>query len=392
MTTLDQLVEPMTVDEAKAAVYAALEARGVKTTSWKPGAVVRSIIVGASIIYAAFSRLQALVGRQGFLDLSEGDWLTLVALYVYDVIRISGTFATGIVRLDNAGGGVYAGGVGSLIVASSVNGKSYRNTEPYSIGAGQMGVLVHVEAIEIGSDSSAAAGDIDTLVTALSGVSVTNENALIGTDEELDVPLRQRCRDKLGTLSPNGPADAYNYFARSAVREDGTSIGVTRTLVIPDGYGNVTLYVATPSGPVDGDPDDPSTDLGAIFKAIEENVLPLGITLILQSASAVDVDVTYEIWIKDSTTLSNTQVIAAIADHIGTFLGNYPIGGEIIDSNPGRLYVDSLAAAIANALPIGAVVKLVITVPSADVDLAPNEVPIAGAVTPTAVHRVAEGL
>ena len=49
-TTLEELITSMTVDEAKTAIYDALAARGVTTTGWKPGAVVRTIIAALAII------------------------------------------------------------------------------------------------------------------------------------------------------------------------------------------------------------------------------------------------------------------------------------------------------------------------------------------------------
>ena len=78
-TLLDDLTTPLTVDECKAAIYATIEARGTSTTAWEPGAVARTIIAGVSIVLAAMSVLIALIAKSGFLSLSEGDWLTVVA-------------------------------------------------------------------------------------------------------------------------------------------------------------------------------------------------------------------------------------------------------------------------------------------------------------------------
>ncbi len=385
--TLEELTTPMTVEEAKTAIYAALAARGVKTTAWKAGAVTRTVIHGLAIVASALSELQALLAKQGFLDLAEGDWLTLLARYVYDVTRIEGTFAETTVTLTNSAGGVFSGGTGDLVVSSSVNGKAYRSTEPYSLAA--MGTTdVEVQAIEIGEDSSANAGEIDTLVTVLTGVTVTNATAAVGSDIETDAALRIRCRDRLGALSPNGPSDAYRYFATSAIDSVGDPIGVTRVATTTTGDGTVTCFVATDSGGVTGDVDDPDTDLGAIFVALDENVVPLGVELDLQSATPVTVAVTYEIWVRDAIAPSSTDVQDLIEDAIAVFLGDHPIGGEVISPAAGKLYVDSLEAAIANALPLGAIVKITTTVPAADVDLDPNEVAVAGTITCTAVTRV----
>ena len=59
--SLAELTTPLTADEVEAALYAALAARGAKTTAWKPGAVVRTIIAGVAIVLAAFSSLVAAI-------------------------------------------------------------------------------------------------------------------------------------------------------------------------------------------------------------------------------------------------------------------------------------------------------------------------------------------
>ena len=129
-----------------------------------------------------------------------------------------GTFATGTVTIDNAGGNVYALVPGDIVLLNSVTNKTYRNTETVNIASLQTGVVVAVQADELGSASSAAAGDVDAFVTPLLGLSVTNAASLVGTDPETDTALRARAMEKVGALSPNGPRDAYAYFAKSAVR------------------------------------------------------------------------------------------------------------------------------------------------------------------------------
>src|SRR5262249_16618862 len=139
-----------------------------------------------------------------------------------------GSFATGSITASNSTGFSYSGGAGDLVVLDSVTQKTYRNTAPFSIGSMATGVVIPIQAVELGTGSNAAAGDIDTLVTVLAGVTITNPAALVGADPEDDVALALRCKEKTGTLSPNGPRDAYAYFARSATRADGSAIGVTR--------------------------------------------------------------------------------------------------------------------------------------------------------------------
>lgn len=387
--TLDELTKPLTVDEVKAAIYGALAASGVNTTSWKPGAVVRTIIAGVAIVLSAASQLQAAIAKSGFLELAEGDWLTLVAKYVYGVERDEGSFATCEVTLDNTGGGLYSGGVGDLLL--SVGGtKTFRNTAAFSISPSETGVVIPMQAVELGTGSNTVADEIDTFETPLLGVVIAGSTAAVGTDEEDDAALRLRCREKTATLSPNGPRDAYAYIARSAKR-NGASIGVTRVLTVPDGIGGVDVYVATATGGVLGTVGDLGTDLGVIDDEIQKKVAPLAITARTHTATAVAIDVEYELWVRDSIGRTPAQLEEDIADRLTDYLATVPIGGEqIIGELSGRVYLSALEGVIGGEVG-DELVKLILTTPVADVDLAISEAPVIGTVTVTGIYEVNGG-
>lgn len=389
--TLEELTTPATKAEVEAAIYAALAARGVATTTWKPGAVVRTLIAGVAIVIGAASTLQAAIAKSGFLALARGDWLTLVARYVYGVERDEGSFAAGEVELDNAGGGVYSVAVGDLVVLNTDAGKTYRNTAAFTINALETGVVVPVQADEIGSASTAATGEIDALVTSLLGVTVSNPSAIVGTDPEEDPALQARCAEKLGTLSPNGPKDAYAFVARSALRTDGTSVGVTRVRVLADGgVGAVTVYVANATGGITGSSGDPETDLGAVHDAIQTQAVPLAVTESTFSATPETIAVTYEIWLHDTLGVTAATVEEEIEAELVDFFASQPIGGFTIPPDSGRVYLSAIEAVIGGVYPEHTI-KLVVTLPAADVALSANEVPVAGTVTCTDVHFVSGG-
>jgi len=389
-TTLASLTTPLTVAECEAAIFAAIETRGASTTSWKSGAVIRTMIRGLAIVLAAFSTLQGQIANMGFLELSVGDWLTLVAHHVYGVERIAGTFASGSVTMVNAAGGVFSGAAGDLIFLDSTTEKTYRNTAAYSLGA-MATISVAVEAVEIGTDSNAIAGEIDALVTTLSGVTVSNAAAVVGTDEETDAALRTRCSEKLGSLSPNGPADAYAYVARSAVQADGvTAIGVTRVLTVPDGIGGVDVYLATAAGGVTGTVGDLASDLGAVDDAIQTLAVPLAITARVQTATAQAVAVTYELWVRDSSGLTADLIEVEVAAALLAYITDQPIGGAVITTAPGYVYRSALETVIGAAVP-GVVIKVSVTTPAADVSFTVPAVPTLGAIVVTGVHLIAAG-
>ena len=392
-TTLDELVTPMTVAEAQAAIYSALAARGVSTTAWKPGAVVRTIVAALAIMLAALSSLQATIAKSGFLDFAEGDWLTLLGRYVYGVERDLGAFASGSIQATNSTGSIYAGDAGDLIVLNPTSGKTYRNTAAFSIGSMAFDVDIPVEAVEIGTESTSTGGTITDLVTTLNGVTITNASALVGADEESDALLRLRCRESLGRLSPNGPKDAYAYFARSTLNAAGESIGVTRVRAVPDGFGALAVYVATASGGVSGTSGDPDTDLGAIQVAFDEEVEPIGITATATTAVALAVNVTCEVWVPSTIGMTEAEVVDAIETGLATYLSAQPIGGALYDTGleEGYVFTSGLEGAIDRSLS-SSPVKRIVTVPAADVVVAIDEAPVVGTVTVTAVHFVTEDI
>lgn len=385
MATLDELTTPLTVAEIQQAIYDAIEALGVKTTSWKPGAVARTIIAGASIVLAGFSLLQQRIAQSGFLELAVGDWLTVVAKEVYNVDRDVGSFAAGECTLDNTGGGVFAPGIGDVIALNTTTGKTYRNTAAFTLAAFETGKIVPFEAIEIGADSTAAPADIDALETVLLGVTITNVSAIVGKDPESDADLRVRCLAKTGTLSPNGPADAYRFLALSAETDSGASAGVTRVTTVPDGAGGVTVYVATATGPVTGSIGDTTTPLGAVDEAIQTKATPLAVTSTTVSAIAAPIAVTYEIWLRSAIGLTVSEIGDAVSLALSNFLSTQPIGGSSkTGSAPFFVFVESLEAVIAEAVGTANLISLEVTAPAADVAIAANEAAVlSGAPTAT---------
>lgn len=382
--TLDELITPLTSDQVRLSIYRVMAAVGVNTTSWKPGAVVRTMISATSIVMAGLSQLTANVARSGFLELSTGQWLTLVARYVYNVERITATFASGVVTMTNSGGGVYILDPGDLIVGNATTGKTFRNTQAITIGA-LSSLDIVVEAVEVGSGSTSSPGAITTLETPLLGVTCTNALAIVGEDDELDAALRLRCSEKLGSLSPFGPPDAYAYAARNATRLDGSNVGVTRVRVTKDGYGNVATYVASATGVVTGAASDPTTDLGSVDYAIQHNAAPLAVTAYTRSAEAVVIPVTYTAFMYNNSGLSEQQIKDLISAKLVLFIASQAIGGNVVGGDPGKIFQDAIRTAIGSTLP--QIFHVVVTAPAADTVLAVNQVAVLGTVTATSITQ-----
>jgi hypothetical protein len=391
--SLADLTKPATRADVQASIYRVLGILGVNTTSWSTGAVVRTWTVGVSAMLSAFSSLQAQIASSGFLDLATGDWLTLVAKYVYGVERIEATFAAGTLTLSNSGGGIYDIDPGDLIVATPVvigdakSGKTYRNDAAIHLGAGATVTGIPITAVEAGADSTAGAGAITVLTTALLNVTCSNPAALVGLDLESDPAVRVRCSEKLGALSPMGPWDAYAYAARNAHRSTGEPCGVTRTRTLKDGYGNLTLVIASASGTVTGTIGDLTTDLGAVDDAIQKLAAPLCVTAHTETASAVSQAITYELWAYNTSGLNDVQIKSLISTALTTFTRAQPIGGNTLLTTDvtGYVWADAIKAAISAVLP--QIFHVVVTVPAGDVALTNTQVMTLGVLTGT-IHQV----
>lgn len=369
------LTNPVSRAEVQASIYSILGRLGVNTTAWKRGAVVRTMIVGVSAVLSAFSQLMADIARSGFLELAEGPWLTLVARHVYGVERNTATFASGAVTLTNTAGGVYTFDPGDLIVINSTTGATYRNVAAVSLGALST-VTVQVAATVAGTVGNADPHQIDALGTALPGVDVDNAAAITGIDDEADAALRLRCAERLGALSPMGPWDAYAYAIRNSKRADGSPVAISRIRITKDGLGNVYVRCASPDGTVTPD------DLDIATAAVDYSAAPLGVTAHVESAVANAINVTAGVYVYNTAGMTDTEIRDAIRDRLYTFFGSQPVGGNVIGTDPGKVFADGIRAAIAAAVA-PYIFHVDLAVPTGDEMINPDAVATRGTVTIT---------
>jgi baseplate J-like protein len=390
--TLEELIEPLTTEELQASFYTALATTGVTTTTWKPGAVVRTIIAIVCIVLSALSSLVANLARSGFVTLARGLWLKLHAFYTYNVVAQEATFAAGIVYVTNPTGGVYDYDPDELEFKSSITQKTYRNTAVVHIGAVTTDTPVAIQAVEAGAASSALIGEVDTIATAMAvGATCHNTAVLVGLDEEGEELLKVRCAEKLGSFSPNGPADAYAVAARGAVRSNGVAIGVNRIRTVPTPFCGIDVYVAVPAGAVTGTVGDLNSDLGLIDEAIQTQAVPLTVTARVYTAVEKVIDVAATVWVYNTTGLTEVQIKAAITAELESYFADpltAPIGGNIVPGASGFIYAEDLSAAILRAKASGASIRAfrAIVTPSASIPIDAAEVPVLGAVTLTIVR------
>jgi len=246
-------------------------------------------------------------------------------------------------------------------------------------GTGTYGSKLEVEVVadEAGSDSGASIGEIDTMVTTLLGVTVSNTTAAVGTDDESNESIVEGARDKLGSLSPNGPADAYDYVAKESSLTLTTNVTRSRTIA-DSATGDVTVYLAGPSGAVAG------ADVTLVETAITTYAAPLTITPTVTSAANLAVPITYELWIYESVGLDQDAVETAVEAALDTMFESRPIGGDVV-SGTGKLYHSLIESTIRATYPDD-IFNVAVTVPAGDTTLTINQVATKGTITVTAVN------
>jgi phage-related baseplate assembly protein len=368
------------VVETTATIYAkALQVAdqfGLDTSSWQPGNPTRSTFYVTSELLAELEQIVGSYVASGFLDHATGFWLKLLAKQVFNYDAAEATYATTTETLTNTGGGFYEIEAGDLTFRNTATGKTFHNTTGGTLASGPGTTLpLELVADEPGSDSSAAGGEIDDLVTTLLGVTVTNATAAVGIDEESEDSIREGCRAKLGSLSPNGPRDAYNFVAKNALLT-GTS-NVTRSRSVDDSdTGDVTLYLAGPSGPV------LEADRALVETAILKWATPLTITPTVLSATGVTVNIAYQLWLYASVGETTTAIEDAVQAALAAVFRARPIGGDVITAPPGALFVTLVESTIRSVFATQAF-RVNVTTPGGDTALLISQVAVLGTVTPT---------
>lgn len=363
--TFEELMQPITAEEFLESEISVAADIGLPTTAWQELSVVREMLYVDAHSCAQVSSSTNPTVRGGLLDWAEGPWLTLLADQVYDVQRIVSDFASGTMTLGDTTGAPYSFDPGDIRVLNEDTDTTHTNTTGGTIPANGT-VSVTMLADSPGTESNVTSASTLSLITSLPGRTVAYLTDLIGQDEELDPALRQRCRDSLGRASPNGPAAAYDYFAKSAVRSDGTTIGVTRTRRV-ESNGTVTLYVADADGVVI------STDVDFILAAINLNCVPTGFTALVYSATLLPVALAMTLTRDPNSTESDAAVEARITAAIIELFSIVPVGGKDSDSFKG-VRISTLITTVRVAGG-SAITDVVFSAPSSDIALALNEVP-----------------
>lgn len=387
MATLDDLTTPLTYQQAKDRLYAAIDANGVDVASWKASAPIRATVNGMAYMLAAITSLISFVTKSGFLSKATTGYLEILAEDVYDTEAVVAQAATAEMTLDNsAGGGVFSFDPGDMIVANPTTGKEFTNSASISLGAGGVETAQPFIAIETGSDSNSAIGTVTEIISpVMVGTVVTNTTAFLGIDNEPADALRVRAKESLGAASPNGPPDAYNFIAKAARRvADDSLIGVTRTRGFPDNAtGLINFFIASDTGGITGSVGDTGTDLGKVDDDCQRLATSLCVTLTTASAVVKTISVTASCQMWDDLDLTDTALRASATTNLTNHLKSpttAPIGGIEVSGDPGKIFREALKAEITKA-GLDKIFQLTLIDPAVDVPMANNDVPVFGVLT-----------
>jgi hypothetical protein len=341
------------------------QAVGLPVTSWRAFDPTRSFYAFIAEILSELDAPASEFIRSGFLSQARGDWLLVVAeeLYGLDADDFAATYAEPTVTITNAGGGEYTIEAGDLTVKNSVTGKTYHSTNAPGVHSPGVTLVYQLTADEAGSDSAVVADEIDEFVTTFEGLEIDSSTAGLATDKATDDEVREACRDTLGPLSPNGPADAYTAVAKNS--ELTTVTGINRAAAQGSSTGAVTVTVASQAGEVS------APNLALILDAINRWAVPLCVSATVVSATEVEVDGTYTIAKNPALTTPAADVEDAIFDALDALFTATRIGGD-----NGVVSASMIMQTIHGVYP-----GLIYSVTGvADVELDVSEVPVRGTI------------
>lgn len=337
--SINDILTAKTRDTLIAEILAVLAADGCPVTAWQTGNPLRTLTRADATALADLHATVRLIGAAAFLDDASGDWLTLLARSKFQVTRVAGVACVGRVVLTVASGaGPYTITAGGLLVSDGA--RRWRSTSTSSVTITSAATTtIEVQAEATGTAYNVANNVVTTIVSpALAGVSVTNPAigsnpwyTTAGAAEESDASLRQRCRDKWGTLGRGATDTAYRYWARTGHVYEAQ---VTRAAVVwGSGDGTVTVYIAGPTSAI--------TD-SAITAAVQSWVdlnNPGTDTVTVSPAAGVTVTVAGTITVRAASDSTANRALAT--DAIAAYFATLGIGDDV---DLGALYAAIYAA------------------------------------------------
>ncbi|HHV75530.1 MAG TPA: baseplate J/gp47 family protein [Thermoanaerobacterium sp.] len=247
-----------------------------------------------------------------FAQTSYGEWLDKRAAE-FGIYRKTGTKATGQVKFSGTDGTVIPSGT----IVQTEAGLQYQTKADATISGGQ--AIADIEAVEIGSQYNVPANTITILPVSIVGVtSVTNESPTTGgTNDEDDTSLLNRLLIKVQLPVTSGNVNHYKLWAL-----DVAGVGDVKVFPLWNGAGTVKVVV------IDSNKQPANTDIvNAVASYIEEN-RPIGASVTVESAQALNIDISATI-VRD-TNYTLEQVTANVSSKITAYLQSIAFKQNIV--------------------------------------------------------------
>lgn len=333
--TLSDLLAPQTAAQEKQTLLTRLFGKGFPVTVWNSGGVARTLIELFAAAFADVTSLLVSIASGGFVGLASGAWLVLLAKQLYDLDQIQASFTVGTTRLAAVSTSSGYTIVPGQIVVQSDSGLRYTNVSGGALLAG--GTLdVGFQAESAGAAYNVGNGSINTLLTPLPGVTVTNPavgttgtwiatpggdtwTSQQGTDQESDASLRGRCLARWPSLGSAPTQSVFDLWAKTA------STQVTRTREVPDGTtpGQVDVYLAGAAGAVGSGPV-------ATVQAYVNPRVPLATSCVVFDTQNEPIQVTGTMYIRNGF---QTDAFAQASAAVTAYINGVDISGQVYESD-----------------------------------------------------------
>jgi hypothetical protein len=343
-------IREVSTEEAEESLLETLQTAGFKATSWQPFSMGLTLVKIGAVVWHEGSKIAVAFKNAVFNSTSSGTALTLFSDSHYDNQREDAVAATRLTTLTcETGEGPHTIDVGEVVVSDD-NGITFRNVEgnsvsyPFVLGSGTSQQFLF-EAEEAGEVGNVPDGDVTTIVTTLTGVTITDDELdTEGVDEEADTRLQERNATKWPTLNPLELIDDHvvNWV-----------LGASPTIAVarvnsnnPRGAGTFDVYI---SGLVQSSSDD---DVEAAQTILDRKVFGQQTALVI-AAEEVELSLSGEVFYVSS--VGATAARQAVEDALDAYLLTIPLGG--FDYAPGlteAVPVEDIEEVIKTALASGA--------------------------------------
>lgn len=274
------------------AIMARLLSNVPDTLNKREGSFIWDALSPAALELAQLYIQLDLVLQFGFAQTTYGQYLDYRA-GEHGLTRKAATSATGQVTITGSNGTVVA--AGSLFATGA--GVQFETLAEVTIGE-TGSVEADIRAVEAGARGNVPAGAITEIPVSIAGVTtVINANPTSGgTDQETDAALLERLLEKVRTPATSGNIAHYLQWAKSV-----SGVGDAKIFPLWDGNGTVKVVI------IDSNKQPTGAELVTNVAAYIEEVRPIGATVTVESATALNIDVVATLTLATGAALADVK-------------------------------------------------------------------------------------